>query len=45
LARVSDPERAAVAEELGVQAVCPLTLASADLLRRVLGPGGEGEDE
>lgn len=43
-ARVSNPERAAMSRELGVQTVCPLTLASEDLLRRVLGAGGEGEE-
>jgi len=41
-ARVSNPERAAMSEELGVEAVCPLTLASEDLLHRVLTAGEEG---
>ncbi len=40
-ARAADPERQAVAEQLGVQAVCPLTLAAADLLGRVLGRAPE----
>lgn len=36
-ARVAEPERNAVVDQLGVEAVCPLTLAAADLLGRVLG--------
>lgn len=43
LARVSDPRRVAMAEELGVQTVCPLTLAADDLLHRVLRTGEEGD--
>jgi trk system potassium uptake protein TrkA len=43
-ARVVDPERSAVAEQLGVQAVCPLTLAAADLLGRVLGARSKGAE-
>ncbi len=41
-ARVADPERIAVAQQLGVQAICPLTLAAAELLGYVLGVKPEG---
>lgn len=42
-ARVSNPERAAMSRELGVESVCPLTLASEDLLHRVLATDEEGQ--
>ena len=44
-ARVSNPQRVAISEELGVQTVCPLTLASEDLLGRVLGARAKGDEE
>lgn len=40
-ARVSDPERAEVFRELGVEAVCPLTLAFDRLLSHALGAAGK----
>ena len=44
-ASVSNPERAAVSRELGVRTICPLTLASEELLRRVTGCAEEDEKE
>lgn len=44
-ARLSNPERVAISHELGVQTVCPLTLASEDLLHRMLAARGEDEEE
>lgn len=42
-ARVADPGRIAVAEQLGVRVVCPLKLAAAELLDRVLDAEPEGQ--
>lgn len=43
-ARVADPERIAIAGQLEVQTVCPLTLAAGELLTRVLGTEPEGAE-